>query len=269
MSGSAPNAAAARAPRTVIRAQSAGEFGYGVAGQTLFFSSSVLAGGLDVAGQGCPEAGEAAPDRLDGDGLAAPRSAPPARRAARLRRSARPARPAAIVTRPSSSSIGPGSTLRMCPSRTTFSMLRSRSAPTGRASAPSPWWAPRPRSIRSITPAASSRRNRSGSDAAAAAASTMSATMPVKTAGSGWTMARLSIHGSRGRTQQMRSGSTPLPSSQTQASVAVLPEPTTTYWRRSPVERHQLVDRDHVAVAPRRRTGVAWSLGSPARGSAR
>ena len=57
----------------------------------------------------------------------------------------------------------------------------------------------------------------------------MSATMPVNTAGSGWTTARLSIHGSRGRTQQIASGSTPLPSSQTHASVAVLPDPTTTY----------------------------------------
>ena len=42
--------------------------------------------------------------------------------------------------------------------------------------------------------------------------------------------ARFSIQGSRGRTQQMASGSTPRCSSQTQASVAVLPEPTTTYW---------------------------------------
>ena len=58
----------------------------------------------------------------------------------------------------------------------------------------------------------------------------MSAAIPRNTAGSGWTTARLSIHGSRGRTQQIASGSTPLPSSQTQASVAVLPDPTTTYW---------------------------------------
>ncbi len=100
------------------------------------------------------------------------------------------------------------------------------------------------RSIRSITPAASSRRKRSGSDAATTAASKMSPTMPVNSAGSGCTTARLSIHGSRGRTQQMRSGSTPLPSSQMQASVAVLPEPTTTYWDGARVDRHQLVDRD-------------------------
>src|SRR6476469_1846686 len=48
--------------------------------------------------------------------------------------------------------------------------------------------------------------------------------------GSGWISARLSIHGSRGRTQQIAPGSTPCPSSHTHASVAVLPEPTTTYW---------------------------------------
>ena len=48
--------------------------------------------------------------------------------------------------------------------------------------------------------------------------------------GSGWISARLSIQGSRGRTQQIASGSTPRASSQIQASVAVLPEPTTTYW---------------------------------------
>ena len=52
--------------------------------------------------------------------------------------------------------------------------------------------------------------------------------MPMNTAGSGWMTARLNIHGSRGRTQQIESGSTPLCSSHTHASVAVLPEPTIT-----------------------------------------
>ena len=68
----------------------------------------------------------------------------------------------------------------------------------------------------------------------------MSAAMPMKTAGFGWTTARLSIHGSRGRTQQIAPGSTPLSSSQMHASVAVFPEPTITYcegaspiWTRS------------------------------------
>ena len=49
-------------------------------------------------------------------------------------------------------------------------------------------------------------------------------------AGSGWISARLSIHGSRGRTQQIESGSTPCPSNQMIESVAVFPDPTTTYW---------------------------------------
>jgi hypothetical protein len=62
----------------------------------------------------------------------------------------------------------------------------------------------------------------------------MSAAIPMKTAGSGWTTARFSIQGSRGRTQQIRSGSTPLSSNQMQASVAVFPEPTTTYGASPP-----------------------------------
>ena len=49
-------------------------------------------------------------------------------------------------------------------------------------------------------------------------------------AGSGWINARFSIHGSRGRTQQMASGSTPRSSNQMMESVAVLPAPTITYW---------------------------------------
>ena len=48
--------------------------------------------------------------------------------------------------------------------------------------------------------------------------------------GSGWTTARFIIHGSRGRTQQIASGSTPRESSQMHASVAVLPDPAMTYW---------------------------------------
>ena len=90
------------------------------------------------------------------------------------------------------------------------------------------------RSMRSITPASSRRQNKSSGDAALAAASTVSAAMPMKTAGSGWITARLSIHGSRGRTQQIAPGSTPLSSSQMHASVAVFPEPTITYCEAAP-----------------------------------
>ncbi len=56
----------------------------------------------------------------------------------------------------------------------------------------------------------------------------VSAASPSATAGSGWTTARLSIQGSRGRTQTMRSGPTPLANNHTIPSVAVLPEPTIT-----------------------------------------
>ena len=84
--------------------------------------------------------------------------------------------------------------------------------------------------MRSITPASSSRRNRSSGDEAAAAACTVSAARPRKVAGSGCTTARFSIQGSRGRTQRIASGSTPLSSSQMHASVAVLPDPAITYW---------------------------------------
>ena len=102
-------------------------------------------------------------------------------------------------------------------------------APTGRGSASAPWSGARPcRSAASRPPPRAAGTCRPAM-AACAAASTVSATMPMKTAGSGWITARFSIHGSRGRTQQIASGSTPLPSSQTHASVAVLPEPTMTY----------------------------------------
>lgn len=70
----------------------------------------------------------------------------------------------------------------------------------------------------------------SSSDVASDAATIVSAASSVDTTGSGCTNARLSIHGSRGRTQRIRAGSTPLRNSQTMASVAVLPEPTITYW---------------------------------------
>ena len=85
------------------------------------------------------------------------------------------------------------------------------------------------RSMRSMMPASSRRRNRSSSEVDSAPACIVSAAMRVKIAGSGWTTARFIIHGSRGRTQQIASGSTPRESSQMHASVAVFPEPTTTY----------------------------------------
>ncbi len=84
-------------------------------------------------------------------------------------------------------------------------------------------------SSRNRTPASSIRRNMSSNEAASPAACITSATMPKMMAGSGWISARFSIHGSRGRTQQIASGSTPRASNQMIESVAVLPEPTITY----------------------------------------
>ena len=101
------------------------------------------------------------------------------------------------------------------------------------------------RSMRSMIPASSMLKNISSGDAAPAAISRVSAAMPMKTAGFGWTTARLSIHGSRGRTQQMASGSTPRWSSQMQASVAVLPEPAITYCDGPSSISDQLVDGHH------------------------
>ena len=96
--------------------------------------------------------------------------------------------------------------------------------------------------MRSITPRSSRSRNRSSGVAARAAASMMSAAIPRKTTGSGCSTARLNIQGSRGRTQQIASGSTPLPSSQTQASVAVLPGADDDELRGGAAELDQLVD---------------------------
>ena len=82
------------------------------------------------------------------------------------------------------------------------------------------------------------RKKTSSGLVAFAAAIMVSAAMPRNTAGSGCTTARLSSHGSRGRTQVMALGETPFCRSQTHVSVAVLPAPTMTYlsgacWMRT------------------------------------
>ncbi len=133
-----------------------------------------------------------------------------------------------IAASPSSNSMRPRSIARMCPSRTTRSMLRNRSSSHWASVGVFAIVGVKERSMRSITPAASRRRNRSSGHEATDAASMMSAAIPVNTVGLGWTTARLSIHGSRGRTQQIDPGSTPRPSSHTQVSVAVFPDPTIT-----------------------------------------
>ena len=142
--------------------------------------------------------------------------------------------------------------------------------PQAERRAPSPSSAGTDGSMRSMTPASSSPRNSSAvDDDAVPPPPSRSATMPRKTAGSGWRTARLNIHGSRGRTQAMASGSTPRASNQMQASVAVLPEPTTTYWLGALVQaRPGRCGGTTRAPAPTPKGGGSAS-GCPARGSGR
>ena len=210
----------------------------------------VGAGGLDVAGQSGAEAREAGADRLQGDRLAVARSGTsggyfrPSAAQCTTRASS------AIRTAPSSKVSRPRSTDRTCPRRTTSSTVRSRSSSQVARVGALAIVGSTPRSMRSMTPRSSSRRNSSSSDADAAADSMTSAAMPRKIAGSGWTSARLSIHGSRGRTQQIASGSTPRPSSQTHASVAVLPDPTTTYCPGASSSRARSLTGTHPGALP-------------------
>ena len=130
---------------------------------------------------------------------------------------------------PSARMSRPRSTSRTCPRRTTCSMLRNNSSSQDASVGVFAIVGITVWSIRSMMPASSRRRNRSCSVLDSAAASMVLATMPKNTGGSGWTTARLSIHGSRGLTQQIASAPTPWVRSHTHASVAVLPDPTTTY----------------------------------------
>ena len=132
----------------------------------------------------------------------------------------------------------------MCPNRTTFWTLRSRSISHCAITGVFAIVGVTVTSMRSTTPAASSLRKKSSGESAATAAAMVSAPIPMKMAGSGCTKARLSIQGSRGLTQQIVSGSTPLRSSQTPVSVAVLPDPTMTNWL-GVGDRDQIVHRHH------------------------
>ena len=150
----------------------------------------------------------------------------------------------------------------MYPSRTTFSIVRSWSSSQVASVGVLAIVGVTERSMRSITPASSMPRNISSGVAAPAAISRMFAAMPMKTAGFGWTMARLSIHGSRGRTQQIASGSTPRSSSQMHGIRRGLARADDDVLRRRGVEPDQLVDGP--IVRPRRtcRTAAASGPGS-------
>ena len=114
-------------PRTFIRAQSVSEFPYEEGAAEPVLLGVVDAGGLDVAGQSGPEAGEAGPDGLQRDPRAA-RSGPAAGSSDRRRHSSRPARRRRARPSPPPGRAGRGRATRMWPRRTTCSMLRSRSS---------------------------------------------------------------------------------------------------------------------------------------------
>ena len=91
--------------------------------------------------------------------------------------------------------------------------------------------------MRSMTPQAAIRRNRSSTDVAVANASIWSACRPntsSKNSGAFCVVMRLVSHESRGTTQRIESGSAPDCSSQMHASIAVLPAPSTTKRRGTP-----------------------------------
>ena len=85
-------------------------------------------------------------------------------------------------------------------------------------------------------------------DPADAAAAMIFAARSSATTGSGWTVARSSIHGSRGRTQMMRSCGTFRASNQMIASVAVLPEADDDVVARRPGQAGELVDGGDAGV---------------------
>jgi hypothetical protein len=134
-----------------------------------------------------------------------------------------------VSTSPRSSTIRSVSTRRTRPSLTTSSIWRTASSSPALSMVPRYIVAGWEGSMRESRPLASSRSNMSSRSVASAPASTSSAipSMICPTWSSGWKWARWWNQASRGRTQRIRSGSTPLSSSQMHASTAVLPEPST------------------------------------------
>ncbi len=117
------------------------------------------------------------------------------------------------------------------PSRTTPSMRRSWASSALLRMAPWKTVGVTRGSIRIHSPAASSRSIRSGTLSAATIASSCRVKLPQvfrKNSSLAWTLARSKTQESRGMIQRMSSGSTPCSSSQMQASMPVLPAPTTT-----------------------------------------
>ncbi len=138
--------------------------------------------------------------------------------------------PASVGTSPCSSTIRPASMRRTRPSRTTSSICRTARSSYALSIVPRYIVAGHDGSMRNIRPESSSRAKRSSTSAARAPASASSEmpSMIEPTCSSGWNAARSLNQASRGRTHVIRSGSTSLSSSQTHASTAVFPAPSTT-----------------------------------------
>ena len=171
--------------------------------------SVVDAGCLDVAGQRGAEAGKAGPDGLERDLVRPPYG--DQRWVLQTRAdSSRPASPAPAEPSPQVDRLPRRATGGCARAGRCARSCAAARAPTHRASAPWPLGTT-PRSIRIITPAGfelpedSVEGRRRPTPAAI-----VSAARPSSTTGSGWTSARFSIHGSRGRTQGEPVGATPM-----------------------------------------------------------
>ena len=251
MSGSAENDIAARVPSTVISAHCAIELPYGDGGQSRFFSASSVRVASTYPTSAAPKQGKPCPDGLQRDVLRSPdrherRVPQPVGRTVHHDGVVRDA----DVSRPRSASR-PRSTEAMCPRRTTFSIDLSCSSSQRR------------QGRRALAIVGSHRSVDPHHDAGVLEAEEqvveggrrapdcmMSAAMPRKTAGSGWTRARSSIHGSRGSDPADRVGVDAL-GEQPDAGVGRgLARPDDDVSARRLVQVHEVVDRHDVrAVA--------------------
>ena len=177
MSGSEPNDIEFRMPRTFIVAQSVRVLPKDEGGHSLFFSTSSSRVASTYPASAAPKHGN--PARI---GCSVIASGPQiGTRGGIFRPSAAQfttSASSAMATDPSARSILPRRTVSMWPRRTTFSMVRSSSSSQVPRVGALAIVGVTERSMRSMMPASSSRRNRSGNEAAAAAARIMSATMP-------------------------------------------------------------------------------------------
>ena len=175
------------------------------------------------------EAREADADRLEPDLVRTPEGNQWRVLQSRKRRSAPRATRARVERRRRRGRSRRAATCLMCPRRTTFSMVRSRSS----SHAPSVGVLAIVGDDVGVDP----KHHTCGFEAQEHDRRVTRPRRPqpwcpqqagAPPTGLGWTTARFSIHGSRGRTHTIRSGCTPFASSHTIPSVAVFPDPTTT-----------------------------------------